>query len=95
MVITVSGERKWMSAIILCIILVRKGSFSVPSEMCDSVNRESLQSEAIKVALEQNMLCNSDMSSTKIYVTPHGRVINFARERYIRRLDGAIIIFLA
>ena len=65
-----------MSVIILCIILqvngVRKGSFSVPSEMCDSVNRESLQSEAVKVALEQNMLCNSDMSSTKIYVAPHG-----------------------
>ena len=40
---------------------VRKGSLSVPSEMCDSVNRESLQTEAIKVALEQNMLCNSDM----------------------------------
>ena len=53
-----------MSVIILCIILqvngVRKGSFSVPSEMCDPVNRESLQSEAVKVALEQNMLCNSD-----------------------------------
>ena len=53
---------------------VRKGSFSVPSEMCDPVNRESLQNEAVKVALEQNMLCNSDMSSTKIYVAPHGRV---------------------
>ena len=40
------------------------------------VNRESLQSEAVKVDLEQNMLCDSDMSSTKIYVVPHGRVIN-------------------
>ena len=40
---------------------------------------ESLQSEAVKVALEQNMLCNSDMSSTKIYVAPHGQVINFAK----------------
>ena len=48
-------------------------------QKCDSVNRESLQSEAVKVALEQNMLCNSDMSSTKIYAAPHGRVINFAK----------------
>ena len=67
-----------MSVIILCIILqvngVGKGSSSVPSEMCDSVNRE-----AVKVDLEQDMLCNSDMSSTKIYVAPHGRVINFAK----------------
>ena len=46
---------------------VRKGSFSVQSEMCDSVNRESLQSEAVKVDLEQNMLCNSDMNSTNIF----------------------------
>ena len=50
-----------LSVIILCIIMqvngVRKGSFSVPSEMCYP---ESLQSEAVKVALEQNMLCNSD-----------------------------------
>ena len=49
---------------------VRKGSFSVLSEMCDFVNRESLQSEAVKVDLEQTMLCNSDMSYTKIYVVP-------------------------
>ena len=59
-----------MNVIILFIIMqvngVRKGSFSVPSETCDPVNRESLQSEAVKVALEQNMLCNSDTSSTKI-----------------------------
>ena len=72
-----------MSMIILCIIIqvngVRKGSFSVPSEMCDPVNRESLQSGAVKVALEQNMLCNSDTSSTKIYVARHDRVINFTK----------------
>ena len=40
---------------------------------------ESLQSEAVKVDLEQNMLCNSDMSSTKIYVASHGRVIKFTK----------------
>ena len=43
------------------------------------MNRESLPSEAVKVALEQNMLCNCDMSSIEIYAAPHGRVINFAK----------------
>ena len=52
--------------------------------MCDSVNRESLQTEAIKVALEQNMLCNSDMKymwhlMVELLILPNNVLPSFGR----------------
>lgn len=55
---------------------IKKGSLLVPSEVCNPLNHNHLQVEAVKGACEQNILTSPECA-TKIFVARNGQIVNF------------------